>query len=44
MLSDLQVRAFLDIEAIVAEEEEEDYEEEEEDVGESHVPVHLRRP
>ena len=35
----LQLRAFLDLEAIIAEEEEEDYEEEE-DIGESDPPVH----
>jgi len=40
MLFQLQLHAFLDLEAIVAEEEEEDYEE---DVGESDPLVHLRR-
>lgn len=39
---DLQVRAFLDLEAIVAEEEEDDYEED--DGGKSDAPVHLWRP
>jgi len=39
MLFHLQLHAFLDLKAIVAEEEEEDYKEEE-DIGESDPPVH----
>ena len=39
MLFHLQLRAFLDLKAIVAEEEEKDYKEEE-DIGESDPPVY----
>ena len=40
ILFQLQLRTFLDLKAIIAEEEEEDYEE---DVGESDPLVHLQR-